>query len=394
MSTRDRTNPPPDDGALTAYIREVGDRRAEVSGPVFDAFWTALSRAVRRELNRRGLWTSPPRYLGVESTGAWNDEALEELVSECYLFLMRRLRTLHQHLKLKPNVDGLVILNIKNFLYERQKSNDPLGYRIFDIARSAVRLAVEKGALSVVGGDPRIQNSTALAFPPATDERPGAPIESRRDQAQQLAADRCARWVDALIPDLLLANGRRRLEVAERLAELLASLEVEGVHHVAFKTLVDGLKDAARERWQAVWLQEQGRLESSRAGRRRHRHPARPAEQTPGVVFQSPAFEEQESFSHMTRRVSEAIDSLPDATPHLRHLVRLWDYLRTTSDDPGTAAIPSRRRVAEQLGIPRYLLPELYRRLGDIIERCRDTRPVPSAERKPGPFEAEGASDG
>ncbi len=376
-----------EDGALTAYFRQLGDRMEPVSGVVFDRFWRALSSVMKRELHRRGLWNSPPRFVGLEASETWNDEVLEELVSECYIFLMQRLRPLHQHLKIKPNIDGLVLLNVKHFLYERQKRCDPLGFRIFDIARCAVRLAIEEGTLRLVAGDPRIQNSTVLEphgrRAPAESRASEPPTSESPVERTSLLQDNCDAWVDALIPGLFLAHGRQRQAVAERLARALATLDLRDVGSLTFKVLVDALKAAARVRWKAVWIHEQGWEKPPEKGQPRGGSRDRLASPSSAVVFQPLAFEDEESFKALAREVSAAVESAPATVQQRQYLTQLWDFLRTSSADPGTAAIPSRRRVAELLGIPRYLLPELYRQLGKMIESCRQqARPAPVKRRQ------------
>src|SRR5436309_14649242 len=101
-----------------------------------------LRGALRGELRRRGLWNAPPDYLGVYGSEGWED-ALEELLAECYAFVfVDRLRALQAQLRVKPNVDGLVFLNVRHFLHERQKEHDPVGSQVFEVLQSAVRCAV------------------------------------------------------------------------------------------------------------------------------------------------------------------------------------------------------------------------------------------------------------
>ncbi len=383
-----------EDGALTAYVRQLGDRLEPVSGPVFDRFWQALVSATQRELRRRGLWNSPPRFVGLEAAETWSDEALAELVSDCYVFLMQRIQTLHQHLKLKPNVDGLVLLNVKHFVYERQKRCDPLGFRIFDITRAAVRQAIDQGTLRVVAGDPRIQNSTLLeprrrtvleGSPTLESPEAATPEEGTGPpQAHHLLRESCETWVDALIPELLLAHGRQRQAVASRLAQALATLDSRDVGSLTFKVLVDGLKAAARIRWKAVWVQDQGWEEPVEKGQPSGGYRSRPASPSSAIVLQPLTFEDEDHFRVLTREVSEAVESAGVTMPHRQHLTRLWEFLRTSSADPGSATVPSRRRVAELLDIPRYLLPELYTQLGKIIEHCREQVQPPTPRRHSG----------
>jgi hypothetical protein len=57
--------------------------------------WKALAAALRAELKKRGLWESPPSYLGIFGWDRWEperfsgerDSALEELLAECYTYI-------------------------------------------------------------------------------------------------------------------------------------------------------------------------------------------------------------------------------------------------------------------------------------------------------------------
>jgi len=82
---------------------------------------------------------------------------LEELLADCYAFIfVDRLRTLQVQLAIKPNIDGLIFLNIRNFLYERQKDHDPLGYHVFTVVVAAVKKCLANGVLH---GSQAIQRS-------------------------------------------------------------------------------------------------------------------------------------------------------------------------------------------------------------------------------------------
>jgi hypothetical protein len=157
----------------------------------------ALRGALRGELRRRGLWNAPPDYLGVHGAESWED-ALEELLAACYTFVfVERLRGLQAQLRVKPNVDGLVYLNVRHFLHERQKEHDPLGSQVFEVLQSAVRSAVAAGELHVLAGDPRVRNETVLGFQPDAD--PAPPVQDFRSLV--------VRWNDDLLSDLVTLRG-------------------------------------------------------------------------------------------------------------------------------------------------------------------------------------------
>jgi hypothetical protein len=249
---------------FTQHVRALAT--GEETAGHLQEFWDALRVALRSELKRRGLWDAPPSYLGIHIGEKWEtgggrfgpEAPLEDLLAECYAYVfVARLPALSAQLKVKPNVDGLVFLNIRHFLHERQREHDPIGSLVFVVLRSAVRLAVEEGELRVLQGDERIRNDTVLSFGMATEV--GEP-EGR------LAAIAVG-WNDKLLPDLLTRRGHRQEEVVRRLRELLRELSEEGIEVFHFRDLVQPLKADAQARWSALLAAEQGEtLRSARGG--------------------------------------------------------------------------------------------------------------------------------
>lgn len=355
---------------FTEYVRRLGVQGEPPDPELVAGLWTGLRAALRSELRRRGLWDSPPSYLGVPGS-AWEElgegdrgGALEELAAECYAFIfVDRLRSLAAQLAVKPNVDGLVFLNLRHFLHERQREHDPLGYRVYEILRLAVQRALAAGELYLISGDPGVRNDTVLGF--RQDPAPQAPADLRR-----LIAD----WNDALLAGLGTARGRRQEAVADRLRGRLPELAREGVEAFRFRDLIDPLKADARARWAAVLQREQGELAAQAgAGSRLSR-----------IVRPDTQYEEEQSFARLTSCVTAAVDRLEADARTRRYLADLWTYVRGRADesallasDPGEesggreGARLSHRRIAERLGIPRERLPELFAMLGRLVEQCR-----------------------
>ncbi|HEV3076858.1 MAG TPA: hypothetical protein VHB47_20725 [Thermoanaerobaculia bacterium] len=342
--------------------------------------WAELRRALRTELKRRGLWLSSPSYLGIYGFRQWDetpararvnapletrgrDDALEELTAGCYSFIfVDRLRSLMAQLLVKSDIEGLVTLDLRHYLYELQKRYDPLGFRVFALARSAVRRSLELGELHVLAGDVGVRNDTLLGFGTAPDLAPAAGAELRGP---------VSRWNDELLPDLVTAHGKAKAEVAERLGRRIMSLRLEGVERFRFKDLVDALKSDVRSRW--AELLRDPRLE---------------------VELEVDA---RASFAGVVQCVDEALDRLETDERNRGYLKTVWRFLwlraseaeagdlpPATARPPAAAETPaaaeplagdrlSQRRVAELLHLPRERLPEIYRTLGRLLTACRDS---------------------
>ena len=368
------------ESVFTDHVRALAGREP-LDTRRLEQLWSALRAALRSELKQRGLWETPPAYLGIygwETWEAWGEggrkeTALEELLAECYSYIfVLRLRSLQAQLKLKENIDGLIFLNIRHFLHERQKEHDPLGSQVFQVLQSAVRTAVAEGDLHVIQGDERIRNHTVLSASPS-----GSALEPAREGLAALVA----RWNDDLLPDLVTLRGQRQEEVVRRLCERLPDLGREGFTTFRFKDLVDPLKADVRARWAALLDQSQeGEAvpqieEESRGNRAR-------------LVPPDTQVEERQLFRKLVDCVMTSLRRLDINEKTRDYLSTLWNFVRlqaSEGEEPGTPASrldqlleeagseerPSLRRLAEQLRIPRERLPGLYETLGDLLERCR-----------------------
>ena len=360
---------------FTDHVRALS-RTRPLESPQFETLWRALRAAVRRELKRRGMWDSPPVYLGILGGESWeaSEGALEELLAECYSYVfVARLRSLQAQLKIKPNIEGIVVLSIRHFLHERQREHDPIGSQVFDVLHAAVAQAVEEGELRVLAGGERVRNDTVLGFEDGL-EAPGR----KRTEIVSLVG----RWNDELLPDLITSRGRRQEESIRLLRQRLSDLLREGVGAFRFKDLVDPLKADVRARWAALLDFEQGESALRMGGE------AGDAEER--VVAPERGFEERQYFRKLVDCVLKSLASL-EVDPKTRgYLAVLWQFLRLQSSEgaeaqpssrlgraldaelsAGDEERPSHRKLGEQLRIPRERLPSLYRTVGDLVKRCR-----------------------
>jgi hypothetical protein len=343
------------EGAVfTRFLQDLEPDRP-LAGEGFEEVWQALRRLLMAELKRRNLWTLSPACLGIYGSSGWSDEAIDELVADAFVFIFaERLRSLKAHLRFKSDVEGMVLRSARNFLHEAQKRHDPVGFRVFTVLRAAVRAMVESGALHVAAGSPTVRRGTVLAF--AAGDPPDA-----------AGADRLAAvvhtWNEALLPDLITARGWEVRPLMARVEEHLLRLPLLGFPVLRFQDLVDPLRRDVRARWRALWAGEQGET--------------LPGEEGFAIPLVTPArsLEERESFRDLLECLDRGIGGLGERARSKEYLRRLQIFLRNhateaTGTQPGEG-LPSHRRIADLLGIPRERLPGLFATLQQLAEACR-----------------------
>ena len=342
---------------FTEYVRSLTASGEPPSSQSFEQVWATLGRALASELKKRGLWETSPRHLGIYGHESWRavvaGEALEELLAGCYSHIfVRRLGGLKAQLRVKPNIEGLVFLGIRNFLHDTQKRHDPFGFKIFDGLRRALRAALDAGEMFLLSGDRRIRNDTILACDPeaAPDELAGAELEVE-----------VKRWNDTLLPDLVTARGKARERVITVLRVLLAKLPAAGVRAFAFKQLIEPLKNDARARWHALLETEAGPTAVERDG-----------ELTTLVRQIQPdtGVEERDAFEQLSYCLAKSLEVIEEPPRTRGYLSTLWEYLRAFAAG-ADGGMPSARKLARHLGIPRDRLPGLFTTLGRLVETCR-----------------------
>lgn len=351
-----RTEERATEGAFTKYVRslEKGEPDAESSMALRRELRTALGA----ELRRRGLWNSPPSYLGIVGWGSWGErpasgeDALDELFADAYPFVfVDRLRSLRAHLAVKP-IDGMVYLAVHQFVQERQEKHDPLGTQVYAVLRSAVRDALEAGELHLLQGSDRIGNDTVLGFAAGVGAEP---------QSMDLRS-LVARWNGLLMPDLVTNRGRHQEEVVRRLRELLPELRDEGAKTFRFKDLIDPLKADVRARWADAFEREGGETgleegEGDEVWRVR-------------LVQPDLGLEDRQLLDKVIACVLESVACLDLSETTRGYLYRLWQFRRMQAVS-GDDRAPSARKLEKLLDVPREGIPKLFRKLGELVDRCR-----------------------
>lgn len=351
------------DSGFTRFLRNLEPGRPlDRESREFDEAWAALRRLLVNELKRRSLWSLSPACLGIYGCASWSDpEAVEELVADCFVYTFaERFRSLKVQLRSKPDIEGLVLRNVRNFLQETQRQHDPVGFRVFTVLRSAVRSALSAGELQVIAGSPGVQRDTVLAFRPFHSEE-----ATRLDELRP----HVLAWNDDLLPGMITARGWDVRQVTARLERHLHRLEAAGIRAFRFHDLVDALRQDARARWRAVWVHSPEGI------------PPRLDEDGFAAVarlVELPREDERESLHGLLACLESSIERIAEPPARSRdYLRRLLVFLKSHAVDapeeqgaPGRG-LPSYRQLAQLLAIPRERLPDLFRTLRDLAEACR-----------------------
>jgi hypothetical protein len=313
-----------------------------------------LRETLVAELRRRGLWETSPSLLGVIGSPRWDEEALDELAEECYLFNLARLRSLRAQLRVKTNVDGFAVLNVRHFVFERQRAHDPLGYRLYEVLAGAVERLLAAGRLHLLSGGPKVRNETLLGFTPGT----GARLASAEELARAASA-----WNDELLERLLAPAGGDRSPGAERVAQRLAELPQRGIAAFRFGDLLEPWKRDARARWAS-------RADEAGAGWAREDGGDDAVLRLVRTVLPDTSVEDRESFSRLVSCVAARLRA-GEHDGVAGELWAVWSFLARQASDPAHDGPPSQRTVAAATGVPRQRLPALYAELGRIVDGCR-----------------------
>jgi hypothetical protein len=269
---------------------------------------------------------------------------------------------------------------VYNFISQRQRRSDPLGYEIFQLFRSAVREAIAEGELFVLAGQEKVRNNTVLG--PREAAFPGERV------APEILDGVIPQWDDGIWMGLLSSKlGRKRL--VDQLRACLLDLEGQGIAVFRFKDLVDSIKREARRRRKAVFEQDPLGLAASAAQQDIH------SQRIHGNFRPKAQFEEIDSFEKLVVCVADLIEHLENRVRTRLYLRTVWTFLRRYSAEDDPVALPSHRKLAELLRIPRERLPGLYETLGELILRCKGQfsgKIVTLGRRRPDP--ASGVSDG
>ena len=348
---------------FTRYLH-VLDEGGEPDDALLEDVWQGLRQRLRRVLEERGMWQRSPRLLGIvgwdrwqegEGRGAQRYDALRELTADAYGFvLVDRLGSLLSQLQHKPQIEGLVIRSVRNFVHERQTRHDPIGRRVFTVLDRALTAAIESGDLYLSASDEKLRTGSLLSFsaPPwdADDVR-----ESRVDSDRVEAW--VARWNDQLLPALVTATGSGYPRLIAEVQRLIHDLPAAKVRFFRPRDIMRPMARDARQRWRTI---REDVLSMTTSETR--------------------TFEAREQFEALAGRVEQMVRDSDENPDRRRLMLSIWQLLVTWSDeraqplgfdDLDQADTPSQRAVARALDVSRDRVATAFRKLGVIVRTSR-----------------------
>lgn len=311
----------------------------------------AVRRILRCNMRRRGLLGLPPRYLGYSQYQTWEEEGAEgDLAFDCYKFAFGASKwdSLCRKLNEYGNVDGVVRLNVGNFLTELQKKHDSVGYAVFKNLEGAVRLAIEAGIVSATNlRGHKVHNGTVLRFARNRDAVPAAP-EGLRELLQAMDV-----W-----PQVERQLARISPETQAFLVHCLAQLGAAGVSGVTFQDLVDVLKKEARSCMKLLYGPECGEPILQDGG----------ATDSVSAVSAGISAEDHDGFAALRRCIADHIRLIKQkrVRDRVQAIFREITDALDRDDDP-----PKQAELVRLLGFPRSTVSDGFAHLKEFAADCR-----------------------
>ncbi len=338
------------------------------------ALWSELGRVLRQELHRRSLGQASPQWLGIYGFQGWWEAAsrggpFDELLAEAYRYVFaERFPALKAQTEGKADIDGVVRASIRHFLHDRQRQNDRLGTRLFEVMSLAVRRAVARGDLTHVAGAEKVGSSSVFTVGERVAPADPAPRETLAPIVQ--------RWSDDLLPGLVTASRADKRRLVEELARRLAELELAGVAVFRFGDLIAPLRADVRARWAALFApaEEEPPDEEDARRFRRLRGGFEPTVEMQVIAA--------DRFAKLIDCLDRAIEASRETERTCDYLRRILLFIRAYSTEeaivsaelgsgPDQDRLPSFRRLADHLKIPRDRFSGLMETLKGALERCR-----------------------
>jgi hypothetical protein len=309
-----------------------------------------LKKLLRQRMRRRNLLSAPPSYLGYDP-GSWDAQgAFEDIVVDCYVFaVLDRLKGLRNQLRVRGNIDGLIVRNVDNFLLERQRHHDPVGYAVFGNVEGAACRAETAGEVAVEGRNRgRLHNPSILRLDQA---QPSAdPVEPR---FLQEALEQAPGW-DHAVSSLIATTE----EGQEWVTRFIHRLQDAGIPAVRCGDLVAVIAGRARESWATRHAVPRGEL-------------AYEGEDHLGklvrMVCPDQRLEDRARWERLKQKMALRIEGLGRQERVRERLTQVFAGLVQLIEE-GDSGPPKQAELIDRLGIARATVSDDFRLLKGILE--------------------------
>jgi hypothetical protein len=329
---------------LTEHVRHFG-----ASSDPAELVLPALERFLRHQMRQKNLLSAPPEVLGYSGVLNWAAlNAFEDIVADCYIYaIAQRIVALQKQLKIKPNVDGLISRNVKNFLLERQRRHDPLGYAVFGNVKGAAVDGVAANEIVLEDLDRgKIYNETVLRF---TGGRPGA---AAAPELIQNAVRTATGWAQAL-RSLTESTEEGRTWVLG----FIRQLREAGVTAIRCGDLIAAVASRVRGEWGTRHAEPAAGL--AREGDDEYGATVR-------MVWPDESVETRERWERLKRLIPDRIARLDRQERVRDRLAGVFAALVEAVEEGGPAP-PTQAELIERTGVPRATLSDDFRLLREIV---------------------------
>jgi hypothetical protein len=242
------------------------------------------------------------------------------------------------------NLDGLITRNIDNFLTERQRRRDPIGYAVFKNVEAAARVAELQSELQIEGGT-IVKNQSVLRMAPS--KPPAQVVASQRiDEALEEATD----WEHAV--SILVTVSE---EGQDWIRSFLGRLCAAGVAAVRVGDFTGALAKRARASWTARHAVANNEL--SWDGDDEVAALVRIIQPDTGV-------DERDRWEQLKKIIPERIARLDRQQRVRQRLAKEFAALAQFVDQGHT---PKQAELIKQLGVARATLSDDMQILGDLL---------------------------
>lgn len=322
------------------------------------------------EMKRRGLWLAPPEWLGYPDIESWkNSSALNSLAFFCYEFaIVKRIPGLDNQLKekdnkKKDNIDGIILLNIKNFLTELQQKQDRVGYAVGSNVNNAIKQLIEENpeiirAQKLSNG--KLDNKTVLTFLPAD------PTSDISDEKSLWDAIRHhTDWLMVRFEMLRISE-----KAQEKLSKIVCQLANCDIRSFRYHDLINLLKNDARAAWKSTYVASE--LDDTKAETDENEEEI-PHSQWVKITHSDMSVEDFENWKELVSRIKLKINALErqnEIPKKVSTVFNEWVAYRLDFDEQP----PKQVELARKLEIPPQTLNgyvKIIRKLfvADLIER-------------------------